>query len=99
MVPNNYIKSYFVPFRPKNDQYWKMAKSEARSNIPQNDCKWSLMVVSSHILAHFIQKVDQKCKMAKSEAGSNMSENDSKWSLIVISSHILVQYSQKVDQN
>ena len=99
MVPNNYIKPYFVPFRPKSDQNWKMGKSETRSNILQNDCKWSPIVISSHILAHFSQKVDQNCKIAKSEAGSNIAENDSKWSLIVISSHILVQFSQKVDQN
>ena len=59
MVPNSHIKWYFGPFQTKVDQKWKMAKSEAGSNIAQNDSKGSLIIISSVILAHFSQNIDQ----------------------------------------
>ena len=55
----NYIPQTVVHFSSKVDQNWKKAKSEAGSNIAQNDSKWALIVLSSHILVHFSSKVDQ----------------------------------------
>ena len=64
----------------------------------QNDSKWTLIILSCHILSQFSQKIEADVKMIKSEVGSNFAQNDSKWALIVISSHLLSHFSQKVDQ-
>jgi hypothetical protein len=76
-----------------------MVESEVGSNIAQNDSKWSLIVILSHILVQFSQKVDQNSKMAESGVRSDIAQNNPKHSPMVISSHILVHFSQKVDQN
>ena len=47
------------------DRNLKMAESEVGSNIAQNASKWSLFVISSHILVQFSQKVDQIRKWSK----------------------------------
>ena len=58
-----------------------MAKGEVRSNITQNDSKWSSIAYIIHILVQSGQKGDWNLKMAKSQASSNIILNDSKWSL------------------
>ena len=96
MVPTSHIKWYFGLIQQKTlTKIGKKIKSEVGLNIARNNSKWSLIVISSDILAQISQNVDQNWKKAKSKVGSNIAQNDSKWFLIVISSDILTKIWKK----